>query len=284
MLVRIDGVDLAYDEAGAGPAVVLVHAGLADRRMWEHQFAALARDHRVIRYDWRGYGGSGDAAGSFAHHEDLLALLDALDVGRATLVGCSMGAAHAVDVALTAPDRVAGLVLICPGLSGHRWPAEMLAEVREQVHSAVPADRLQRYHRHAAGEIVPDDVTAMAQAQVAFMVVGPGRARADIDPAVWDRAVMMCERVFERLWSGPGAVERELEPPARARLHEISAPALVINGRSDVRYVQAVADILTEGISGARRIDLADTGHLAPLERATEVTAALTELLAGGAR
>lgn len=47
---------LAYDEAGAGPAVVLVHAGVADRRMWDHQFAELAKDHWVVRYDWRGYG------------------------------------------------------------------------------------------------------------------------------------------------------------------------------------------------------------------------------------
>ncbi|MBO0880183.1 MAG: alpha/beta fold hydrolase, partial [Mycobacterium sp.] len=71
-LIRIGGVDFGYDEAGNRPAVVLVHGGLADRRMWDHQFRALAARYRVIRYDWRGYGESGDAAGEVAHYEDLL--------------------------------------------------------------------------------------------------------------------------------------------------------------------------------------------------------------------
>ncbi|MGW0591119.1 alpha/beta fold hydrolase [Streptosporangium sp. NPDC002607] len=53
--------------------------------MWEHRFLALSARHRVIRYDWRGYGESGDAADGFAHHEDLLAVLDALGVERPAL-------------------------------------------------------------------------------------------------------------------------------------------------------------------------------------------------------
>ncbi|MEV4377142.1 alpha/beta fold hydrolase [Streptosporangium sp. NPDC049644] len=76
-------MELAYDEAGSGPAVLFAHAGMADRRMWQHQFLALSARHRVIRYDWRGYGESGDAAGEFARHEDLPAVLDTLGVERA---------------------------------------------------------------------------------------------------------------------------------------------------------------------------------------------------------
>lgn len=277
--VRVNGVELGYDEAGSGPAVVLVHAALADRRMWEHQFQALATTHRVIRYDWRGYGESSDAAGEFAHHEDLLGLLDALGVERAALVGCSMGAAYSVDVALTAPDRVTALALICAGLSGHEWPPAMLERVRAQIDSAVPADRLSRYSSRAGGPVDPADVAAMAEVQVRFMVVGPDRSPDDLDPAVWEFSLAMCRGVLERVWSGPHATERPLEPPAVGRLAEINVPTLVVAGLADVPEVLEVSGLLTAGIAGARRVDLS-TGHLPSLERPVEVTALLREFLA----
>ena len=69
-VIEVGSTTFGYDEAGTGPALVLVHAGLADRRMWEHQFEALSKHHRVIRFDWRGYGESSDAAGEIARHED----------------------------------------------------------------------------------------------------------------------------------------------------------------------------------------------------------------------
>ncbi|GIH78445.1 alpha/beta fold hydrolase [Planobispora longispora] len=281
-MIDCNGARLAYDEAGRGsaetPAVVFVHAGIADRRMWEHQFRALSANHRVIRYDWRGYGESGDAEGEFAHHEDLLALLDALEVARAVLVGCSMGGSYAVEAALTAPERVTGLVPICSGLGGHEWPPEMVAQARERVHGSVPADRLGAY-RARSGPVDPADVEAMARAQVLWQVAGPDRGREDLAPEVWEAAVEMCRGVFARLWSGPASAERHLDPPAGDRLGEVRQPTLVINGLADVPGIQEVSDLLSAGIPGARRIDLPETGHLPPLERPAEVTAALTGFL-----
>ncbi|MEU8249716.1 alpha/beta fold hydrolase [Nonomuraea sp. NPDC048916] len=281
-MAMIDDLRIAYDQAGPDDdvAVVFSHAGVADRRMWEHQFQALSRRHRVIRYDWRGHGESGDPGERVCHHEDLLAVLDALGVRRAALVGCSMGGAYAVEAALAAPDRVAALVLICSGLSGHAWPPEMLAQARERVHGAVPADRLARYRGGAAGQVDPADTLAMARAHTLWQVAGPGRGRADLSDEVWEAAVEMCREVFRREWSGPPAAERQLDPPAAGRLHEVTAPTLVINGLSDVPGIQEVSGLLSAGIAGARRLDLPRTGHLPPLERPAEVTAALEGFLA----
>ncbi|NUP83296.1 MAG: alpha/beta fold hydrolase [Nonomuraea sp.] len=271
---------LAYDEAGprSGAAVILVHAGVADRRMWEHQFLALSRRHRVIRHDWRGHGESPDAEGETCHHEDLLALMDALGVERAALVGCSMGGAYATEAALAAPGRVAALALIGSGLAGHRWPPAMLEQARERVHSSVPADRLARY-REGGAEVDPRDVRAMAEAHTLWQVAGPDRGRAALSDAVWEAAVEMCALVFERSWTGPRSSERFLSPSAAGRLREIAVPTLVINGLSDVAGIQEVATLLAEGIPGAKRLDLPETGHLAPLERPEAVTAALTSFL-----
>ncbi|WP_206062272.1 alpha/beta fold hydrolase [Nonomuraea basaltis] len=281
-MMIVDGVEIAYEEAGPqAPAgtVVLLHASVADLRMWEHQFPVLAERYRVIRYDRRGSGRSGDAEGEVCHHEDLLAVMDALEVERAALVGSSMGGAYAVEAALAAPCRVAGLALIGSGLAGHQWPADMLEQARERVHSSVPADRLARYGAGTADRVDPAHVHAMAEAHTLWQVAGPGRGRCALSDEVWETAVEMCRLVFERSWTGPRSTERHLAPPAAGRLPEINAPTLVISGLSDVRGIQEVSGLLAAGIPAARRIDLPETGHLPPLERPAEVTAALTTFL-----
>jgi pimeloyl-ACP methyl ester carboxylesterase len=279
-VTRVGDVAFGYDEAGSGPAVVLVHAGLADRRMWDHQFRALSARHRVIRYDWRGCGESGDAVGEVARHGDLLALMDALAVSRAALIGCSAGGAHALDAALCAPERVTALGLICSGLSGHEWSPRTLALMRERVQAAVPTDRLRQYRDRTAAWVDPADVEAIAQANVRLMVVGPGRDPADLDPATWERALTMCRDVFAREWNGPIFTERCLAPPALGRLSQVKVPTLVVNGLADLPEVQEIAGLLADGIGGARRLDLPATGHLPPLERPAQITTALTQLLA----
>ncbi|MGW4297002.1 alpha/beta fold hydrolase, partial [Micromonospora chersina] len=109
--IEVNGTQLAYDEAGSGTPVVLLHAGIADRRMWRHQVPALAARHRVIAVDLRGYGDSELPPTPFAHHDDVIGLLDALGLAQAALVGCSFGGKVAVDTALAYPDRVAALAL-----------------------------------------------------------------------------------------------------------------------------------------------------------------------------
>lgn len=283
-MLIIDNVKIAYEEAGPRApmgTVVLVHAGVADMRMWYHQFRALSERYRVIRYDQRGYGRSGDAEGEVCHHEDLLAVMDALGVERAALVGSSMGGAYATEAALAAPSRVAALALIGSGLAGHQWPREMLDQARDRIHTSVPADRLARYRAGTADHVDPQDVRAFAEAHTLWQVAGPDRDRAALTDEVWTAAVEMCRLVFERSWTGPRSTERFLTPSAATRLPEVAAPTLVINGLSDVPGIQEVSTLLATGIRGAHRIDLPETGHLPPLQRPDEVTDALTTFLAG---
>ncbi|GAA2071900.1 alpha/beta fold hydrolase [Actinomadura alba] len=280
-MIKSNGVRFGCDDAGAGPVVVLVHAGCADRRMWEHQVTALSGRHRVIRYDWRGHGESADAVGDFAHHEDLLALLDSLEVQQAALVGCSDGGKIVLDAALTAPERVSSLTLVAAGLSGHTWPSSMLDLYRERVHSVIGLDRLRRYRAGAAGAVETADLDAHAAAETEFLVAGPGRSRADLAPEVWRLALDMDRLVNERMWTVPQAPGRPPTSPAKERLAEVGVPALVVIGSADVPEIQAASDLLAEGIKGARKVVLPDTGHLPPLERPEEFNAALIDFLDG---
>ena len=117
-----DGAPLAATRRpGAGPSVVLLHAGVADRRSWGGVADALVDDGLdLVAVDRRGAGETPAALdpGSFTHVDDLLAVLDHLDLDRVLLVGNSLGGALALDVALLHPERVSGAVVIGSAVSG----------------------------------------------------------------------------------------------------------------------------------------------------------------------
>jgi 3-oxoadipate enol-lactonase len=113
----------AEDSRGAGPALVLLHSGVADARLWDPVWPELSAAFRVIRYDSRGYGRSPAASEPYTEVGDLQAVLDHFGVARAHLAGCSQGGGTAVELGLAEPGRVRSLVLLCPGFADYRWPA-----------------------------------------------------------------------------------------------------------------------------------------------------------------
>jgi len=129
----VKGARLYYELAGSGASIVMLHAGIADCRMWDGEFEAFARSHRALRFDMRGYGRSLPMDGEFNLQDDLEALLATLDTQPPyVLMGCSMGGGLAIDFALARPDRVAKLILVGSGPAGleleAEWPDELFAE------------------------------------------------------------------------------------------------------------------------------------------------------------
>jgi pimeloyl-ACP methyl ester carboxylesterase len=125
-VVTRTGCDLAGERwPGGAPLMVLLHEGVSDRRGWRQVAQRLAPQVTVVAYDRRGYGESPVRTAPFTHADDLLAVLDREQAGQAWLAGASAGGGLALDAALLAPDRVAGLVLICPAVSGAPDPAEL---------------------------------------------------------------------------------------------------------------------------------------------------------------
>jgi len=99
---------------GAGDPVLLIHAGMTDRRSWRSLSSRLAPDHLVLAYDQRGYGETTYSPEPYSPVADAVAVLDAAGISRAAVVGCSMGGGAAVDLALEHPGRVSRLALIAP--------------------------------------------------------------------------------------------------------------------------------------------------------------------------
>ena len=119
-IVPVGTAQTAAEGTGSGQPVVFLHAAVADRRMWHHQLAALASRYHVIAFDRRGFGETPAVDEAYSQTTDLFAVLDHLvERGRpVVLVGCSQGGSIAIDAALASPDRVAGLILIAPSVSG----------------------------------------------------------------------------------------------------------------------------------------------------------------------
>ena len=278
-VVEVDGARFGYDEAGDGPPVVLIHATVADRRMWEHQFRALSATHRVVRFDWRGYGDSDDAVGQFARYEDVLGVMDALGIGRAVLVGCGMGGAQALEAALVAPDRVRALALISCGLPDYEWPPELTAASAARVVEVIPAELMAAYRDGRAERVDPAHARGVAEINLDLSVVGPGRSPDVLAPEAWQLALDMCTAMLERQWHRAPSQERFLEPAAGTRLAEVSVPTLIIKALADEPSFAAISDRLAEGITGARLLELADTGRMSPVERPSEISSALMDFL-----
>lgn len=261
--IEVNGALLAYDDTGDGSPVVLLHAGIADRRMWRNQIDALATRHRVIALDLRGYGESELPAAPFAHHDDVAGLLDALGIDRAALVGCSFGGAVAVDTALAHPGRVSALALLGTAVSGNEW-----------------SDEANDLWDTLVGEVDPEDFAATAAGEVRYWVIGPGRRPEDVDPGLVAFATEMDQHALavELALSAVDVVE--LEPPAIGRLGELRTPVLVTAGAADVPDIVQLADRIAAEVPHAVRLpDVPEAAHLLPLERPAPVNAALLEFL-----
>src|SRR5690349_12792580 len=112
--LNIQGAPLYYEVTAQGEPLLLIHAGVADSRMWDEQLPAFTRLYRVIRFDQRGFGRSSFPAGPFASYKDPALLLDALAIEKVHVIGISFGGKVALDFALAYPARVTSLTLVAP--------------------------------------------------------------------------------------------------------------------------------------------------------------------------
>jgi 3-oxoadipate enol-lactonase len=245
--IAVNGVDLAYDEEGDGPSLLLLHAGVADRRMWDAVVPALARRFRTVRVDLRGFGETPLPDGPFVYAADMAALFASLAIERAHVVGVSMGGSVALDLALAHPDAVDRLVLVGSGIDGWEHDAGLHAAWEEE------AEALER-----------GDLDEAAWVAVRTWLDGPTRAPADVDPELRRRVFEMQRRALD--YENPNADGAWLTPSRRERLSELRSPTLVLVGELDQPSFGQIARFLASEIPGARFAELPGVAHLPPME------------------
>ena len=252
-MVSVTANGIAYDREGPGGdlPIVLIHAGVADRRMWEPQWSPLTGTRDVVRVDLRGFGESTERPTQpFSQAEDVLGALAEIGVDRCHVVGASFGAGVAVEIALIRPSAVASLLLAAPA-------GALLAELTPDLRAFFAAER---------AALESGDFDTAVEANLRTWVEGLHRSADQVDPAMRERVGRMQRRAFEVTADWADVEEKELEPPALDRLAEIAVPVLVLLGGLDLDAVQDAADRVVSGMAGARRIDWPDAGHLPSLE------------------
>jgi 3-oxoadipate enol-lactonase len=258
--VRAGSARLACRVSGQGSPVVLVHAGIADARMWDPLVPRLAAEHAVVRYDLRGYGRSELPDGGFSHVEDLTAVLAATTDAPVHLVGASMGGRVALDLALDSPDLVRSLVLLGAVVSGFDPDVEPPA-LWEDVVAA-----------HRAG-----DLDALADVEARMWLADPDGTR--LPAGILDLVRDMDRIALGNELSGR-AEERATEPPAVDRLGDLQPPLLVIVGDLDLPDIRMAADLLADHVPGTERVVLDGVAHLPALERPEEVARLIGRFIA----
>lgn len=253
---EINGQQIYFEDTGGdGPAVILAHGFLMDHEMFAPQVAALRDEYRVITWDERGFGRTTWDGKPFSYWDsaaDCLGLLDHLGIDRAVVGGMSQGGFLSLRAALTAPDRVRGLILL-------------------DTESGVPA---------------PETMEAEQGMVDMWLSVGP------VDELANPIATLIIDDPVENpkwIAKWQAAPKESMLEPARClhgreditdRLGEISCPALVVHGTEDTAIEMHKAEVLAAGLSGCDGVVKVAGAHAANLTNPVPVNAAILGFLA----
>ncbi|MFE4357897.1 MULTISPECIES: alpha/beta fold hydrolase [unclassified Kitasatospora] len=243
---------ISHDVAGSGPAVVLLHSSVCDRRMWDAQWQPLVdAGHRVVRCDFRGFGDTPLADAPYSDAGDVLALLDHLGIGTAALVGASYGGRIALTAAALRPEAVTRLALLGAGMPGHQ-PSDTLRAFGGREDELIEAGRID--------EAVELNVESW---------LGP-----EADERTRAHVRRMQRHAFDVQMTATVGSDRE-----DVDLGRITAPTLAVSGAHDFPDFRDIAAALPALLPDARHQELRWAGHLPSLERPAETTALLLAFL-----
>lgn len=262
---RRDDVRIHYLDEGQGTAALLIHGHTLDLRVWDDvALLLMGSGARVLRPDLRGHGRSSRPEKGYhpSHHAaDMAAVLDAADVGRALVVGHSIGGGVALEMALTMPGRVSGLVLVEPVLPDRAFEPAFFANLKE-----------------VAGVTRSEGIRAA--------MLGPWLSNPLFEGSL--RRPGMRERLAAVVADFPGAeylaterdrVERDWTMPDR--LGEIAVPTTVLLSDATLPSFEGYAEEIAREVPGAGLVRVAGCGHLMPWEAPDTVAEAILAQLRG---
>ena len=262
-VANVGGTGIAWEAAGAGEPVILLHGHSFDRRMWDPQFAGLTKKFRVIRYDLRGYGLSDSPVEGrdFSHPADLCGLMDALEIKKAHLVGLSLGAFNVTDMLALHPDRMLSGIIA----SGN---------VYDGPGSGKPLDPEQKKARLA-------EIEKLREAGIESLKSSWSKALLD---SAGERAEAVRPLLTAMIADWSAWQPLHIEPPHllgaavmdRLAGSRPAVPVLLLVGANDAGAKSAAASF-TAVLPDSRIVTLENAGHLSNIEQPTAFLKAMVD-------
>lgn len=263
----VHGGKLYYEVSGKGYPLVLLHAGIANLRMWDEQVKEFSKHYQVICYDARTYGKSTSESVEFSNRQDLLGLLNHLNIDKAHLLGISRGGSIAMDFVLEHPQKVSSLIMVASHPSGFDHEDTDL----EKVYVARDEELSEKR-----------DAEAMANLDVEMWVDGPGqklgRAKENVHQKVHTMTLEHYQDYFAT-FTDKEPTSLPLKPPAVERLSDINVPMLVVTGSLDFSYTHAAAEVMAKAIPNAKHISISNVAHMVSMEKPEEFNKVVLEFL-----
>jgi pimeloyl-ACP methyl ester carboxylesterase len=255
------GARLYYEAEGEGPALTLIHAGVAHLRMWDEQVAAWRDRFRVVRYDTRGFGRTLTEDVPYSNRDDVRVVLDAFGIDQTHLLGLSRGAMIATDFAVEQPQRVRSLVWVAGGLRGFDIDDPRLVAMWPDM------ERLEEAR----------DWERLVDMETQVWTDGPGQPPDRVDPEVRRRMIAWNMENYRADQQANQPIQPEI--PAAERLNEIKIPTLFIWGTLDELGVLKSGEKLAAEVAGARSHVFEGVAHMVNLERPEEFNRLVSEFL-----
>jgi len=254
-----------YEERGKGSPVLLLHGHSLDRRMWDGQFKPLARNHRVVRMDFRGYGRSSEQREDLqmTHVDDVLTLMDSLHIGKAHVVGLSMGAFVAGDMLAMYPGRLITCTMASGGIRNSKGPGEPMDS----------AEQTKRDHEIAA--LKEKGVGQMKREWTEQLMASGGsqreRMRQPLQQMISDWTAWQPLHKEVRLFYGKEAWQRFTS-------QENTIPTLLLRGENEVKDKRGEPRELRY-LKNGRYVVIPDCGHMLNMERPVEFNRAVLQFI-----
>jgi 3-oxoadipate enol-lactonase len=257
--IDLDGVSLQYTDEGSGEPVVLIHGFPLSLELWKPQRAALSAGYRVIAPDLRGHGQSDPPPGDTSmgqYADDVVALMDSLGIGAATVGGLSMGGYIVMAMLRRHPNRLRGIMLMATKATadteaGKQGRNEMIALAQSEGAAAV------------AEKMLPRMLTARTRAE-------------DPELVEFVRSMMASTSVAGIVGALHALRDR---PDSTATLQGLQLPALIVGGAEDELATRADLEAMHHAIPGSSLTILPDAAHLVNLEQPEAVNRAILGFL-----
>ena len=255
-------MEFHIEDSGSGAPILFLHAGVADSRMWRDQMTLDG--YRCIAFDQRGFGRTPFVAEPYSHRGDAVEVLDQLEIPSAVVVGCSIGASAAMQLAIENGNRVEGLVLVGAYPSGWVPPGGLDDNpLEEEAERAAEAG----------------DFGRVLEIDYEMWLVGYGRTEDEIEPEV--------RELFMEMNRNPVVNQAErfahFRPPdykINDRLHEIDVATGVVVGAHDEDPILAASKYLADSLSDRDVVVIDGAAHLPSLEQPKPFNDALRSFLA----